>query len=296
MRITVYFMILLLSCFELKAAQFDSFFEQVQEQIALGFLFEAKTQLQQVNITEQDTLSALSIQGLKGYLALQQQNYAEANSLLTDALAQSQKYARPDLTAHFALYLGQLYEQQHRISTARYYYALAMTESHQASDKSLRVSSLCSLAKIAIVEQQWDQAWQFLQQAKSALEKLPKTRSGSQLWLNIGYQALQLHQTEPTQQSYLQTGFDGLYQALTEARYFGLIRIQASSLNYLATLYRQQQPQQAIQLLQEGIRLAHKTEAQDLLIDLYWQLAEIYKTEHQTLPAIEAYRQALKYL
>jgi hypothetical protein len=234
---------------------------------------------------------------LQGYLALQQQDYAKAESILTPALAQAQKNSWPDLTAHFAIYLGKLSEQQQQPTQARHYFDLAVSQAKQATDKSVVVSSLCSLAKLAIADQKFDLAWQYLQQSKTVLNDLAISPISSQLWLNIGYQALQLYQQNTIKNDYLQASFDSLQLALAEAKQFGTHRTQASSLNHLATLYKQQQkPQEAIKLVLEGISAAQKAEANDILIDLQWQLAEVYKIEHQPLLAISAYRQALKQL
>jgi CHAT domain-containing protein len=62
-------------------------------------------------------------------------------------------------------------------------------------------------------------------------------------------------------------------------------------------LYKQQQrPDEAIKLLQESIGIAQKEDTDDLLIDLEWQLGQLYQQQHNTAQAITAYRLAVKHI
>ena len=297
-RIVIFSLIVLFVGYEAQAGPFNESFRQVQEKLALGHLHEARGQLQQLSAAiTNDSYALTALNGLQGYLALQQRDTANAERLLKSALAQAQKQSWPDLAAHFALYLGQLNEQQQQPVQTQQFFALALAQASQAPDQSLQVSSLCSLANLAMADQNFALAEQYLTQGQTLLDGLANNPSSGQLWLTIGYQTLQLYQHNPRQNDYLQAAFSRLQHALTQARDQSQFRLQASSLNHLATLYKhQQQPQEAIKLLLEGIRIAQKTEANDLLIDLQWQLGELYKAENQPQPAIAAYRQALKQL
>lgn len=293
----VFSIILLVNSYVAQAESLDSLLQQVQEKIALGYYYQAQNELQQLAAdTTQSYYNNTAIRGLQGYLALQQHHYNQANTLLNSALAQANKNSWHDLIAHFALYLGQLNEQQQQHTAAEHYFKLALTQADHINDKSLTVSSLCSLAKLALADSKIEMAGQLVQQASLLLKRLPINAANNQLGLTIGYLALELHQQHTTENDYLRTAFDSLYTVQRQAKQLSQNRTEATALQYLALLYSEQQPQEAIKLLLTGISLAQKEEANDILLNLEWQLGKLYKSEQQAMPAIAAYKRALKHL
>jgi CHAT domain-containing protein len=286
---------------EVQAVQeFSSLLQQGQDNIVGGHFREASKQLQQVEATAQEQQDAYTValaQGLQGYIALQHQDYDTAEQQLTAVLAQAKQNSWHDLQARFALYLGQLQDHKHNNQQARAFFEQALLAAEKINDKSLLVSTRYQLAKLLIDEKQTDKAYEQLQQAKTLLETLPANNVSSQLWLNIGYQTSRLFEQNTLQTDYLNAAFDELRKALTQAEHFSQLRTQAAALKHLAGLYKQQQqPTEAIKLLQAGIEIAQKEQADDLLFDLEWQLGQLYKQQQSPQLAIAAYRNALKHL
>jgi len=67
---------------------------------------------------------------------------------------------------------------------------------------------------------------------------------------------------------------------------------------YLARLYQQQRPEEAINLLLAGISIAtaQQENTEDILLDLEWQLAVVYQKQNNLELAIAAFRRAVKHL
>lgn len=250
---------------------FASLLQQGQENLALGHYYEANNQLRRLEelcIQQHDDYTATLAKGLQGYIASQQQDHQLAEQLLTTALAQAQQKNWPDLQARFLLYLGQLQDSHQNKQQARNFFSQALSQALQISDKSLTVSAWYQLAKLSLDENQPKKASEQLTQAKALLDTLPVNAISAELWLNIGYQALRLHQLDTKNAPYLREAFSALHKALAQAEQFTQLRQQASALKYLAQLYKEQRPVEAIKLLQSAINTAQKAEANDLLIDL----------------------------
>jgi CHAT domain-containing protein len=269
--------------------------QQAQDSLAIGHYREAEQQfIQAEQQASGDDL--ILIEALRGYMALQQQQISVAEQKLTTALAQANQVNNHDLAARIHLYLGQLYGHKQDNEQALYHIQQAVIHPEQVQDKALLVSAYYQLASMAIDDHRPPQAWDKLQQAASLMSALPANRSNSQLWLNIGYQALQLYHLSP-QNGYLQAAFSYLNQALTQAKQDQQPRIQAAALKHLASLYKQQQrADEAIKLLSEAISLAQKEDANDLLIDLAWQIGQLYQQQNNLPQAIVAYRLAVQHI
>jgi CHAT domain-containing protein len=284
---------------QLQAETLNSLLEQGQQNLSLGHFYEANKQLQQLeaqSIQAQDDYTATLAKGLQGYIALQRQDNTTAEQLLTTALTQAQAKSWPDLIVRFTVYLGELSERQQNLTQAQHYFSLAQTQADKVADKSFLISSLINQAKLSISTNKPEIAWQQLQQAKTLLDQLTVSQTSSQLWLSLGYQTGQLYELNKKNDCLAQAFYD-LDKALVQAKQFSQLRTQATSLKYLAMLYKQQQrPNEAIKLLLESMQIAQKDNAEDILLDLDWQLAQLYKTQHQPQEAISAYRQALKHL
>lgn len=271
--------------------------QQGQENLESGHYYEAQTQFSQAELQatqQQDAYSLTLVRALQGYMALQRKNDAEALQLLTPALAEAKNNNWYDLSSRINLYLGQLdkHTQDTRQATSHFQQAIAQPD--KITDKALLVSGFYQLAKIALEQHNAQQAWQQLQQAKVLLSALPANQGNSELWLNVGYKNLQLYQLSP-QSSFLAEAFSNLNTALTSARQYQQPRIEAGALKHLATLYKlQQHSNEAIKLLQEAISIAQHADANDALIDLNWQLGQIYQQQKQHSLAIAAYREAVK--
>ncbi len=277
----------------------NALLQQGQENLAAGHFREATLQLQQVEVLageQQDYYTEALARGLQGYIALQRQDYNVAEPVLTAVFEQAKKNAWTDLQVRFALYLGQLHQRQQRPEKALKLFEQAVNLAEKISDKSLFISALYQLATVNIDANNTTQAAEQLQQAAQHLEKVPPSAISSQLWLNIGYQNLRLYQPQTKQQGYLQESFYALNKALTQAKQFAQLRVQASALKYLAQLYKVENANEAINLLLAGISAAQTVEANDLLIDLEWQLGQLYQAKQSTKQAIAAYRRAIKHI
>ncbi len=273
--------------------------QQSQENLALGYFREATTQLQQaeaIAIQQQDVYTLTLIKGLQGYIALQHQDYSVAEQLLTAVYEQAQKNAWTDLEVRFALYLGQLSERKQKHPEAQKFFQQALAHQNDLKDKTLLVSAYYQLANTYLDSQHLQQAGAELDHASALLENLPVNAVSSQLWLNIGYQGLRLHQKNPQQSLYLKKTFYALQKALSQAEEFKQFRTQASALKYLAQLYKEQRGSEAIKLLLAGIHNAQKADANDLLIDLEWQLGQLYQNQQNPNQAMAAYRRAVKHI
>ena len=292
------FMLLASSAF-VQADELDQLLQQGQESLASGHFREAEKQFSgamQKATEQKNTDKLILIQALQGYMALQRQQDMDAERILNTALAQAKQNASHDLVVRIDLYLGQLYEHRQNQPQANYYFKQAVTSPDKVIDKSLLVSAFYQLAKLAIENNNPQLAWQHLQQASTLMKALPANQSNSQLWLNMGYQSLQLYTLSP-QNNFLAEAFADLNTALTLARQNQQPRIQAAALKHLASLYKQQQQSdEAIQLLQEGIRAAQKQEADDLLIDLEWKAGQLYQQQNKPDLAIAAYRRAVNHI
>jgi CHAT domain-containing protein len=295
-RIFVCLLMLFASSAFVHADDTANWLQQGQESLANGHYREAETQFFQAEqhaATQKNTDKLILVHALQGYMALQRQQNAEAEQILTAALAQAKQNANPDLIVRIELYLGQLYENRQNQQQARYYFQQAVLNPDKVLDKSLLVSAFYQLAKLAIATHQPQVAWQHIQQAVLLMPALPDNSSNSQLWLNIGYQSLQLYSLSP-RDNFLAAAFTHLNHALTRATQNQQPRIQAAALKHLASLYQQQsQFDEAIKLLQEGIKIAQKEDASDLLIDLEWKLGQLYQQQNKPDLAIAAYRQAV---
>jgi CHAT domain-containing protein len=273
--------------------------QQGQESLANGHYREAENQFFQAEqhaSTQKNTDKLILVHALQGYMALQRQQNTEAEQLLTAALAQAKQNANSDLIVRIALYLGQLYENRQNQQQARYYFQQAVLNPDKVLDKSLLVSAFYQLAKLAIATHQPQVAWQHIQQAVLLMQALPNNPSNSQLWLNIAYQTLQLYTLSP-HDNFLAAAFSHLNYTLTLATQNQQPRIQAATLKHIASLYQQQQQfDEAIKLLQEGIHIAQQEEASDLLIDLEWKLGQLYQQQNKPDLAITAYRQAVNHI
>jgi CHAT domain-containing protein len=277
------------------SAHADSLLQQAQDNIATGYYREAEQQLQQ--LTASDEYTATAVQGLQGLLALQKQHYGDAAPLLQTAQAQAQQHSWHDLNAHFALYLGELHQKQAKLAQAETDYALALTEASTLNDKALLISAFTHTANLAIVQKQFPAAAAQLQQTESLLITLPVSVNSSQLWLNSGYQLLQLYLATKDSKTYLPAAFSHLNKALAQSRQTQQLRVQTSALKHLATLYQQQSRQaEAIKLLMEAIQLAQQENAQDSLIELEWQIGQLYQADNQPQLAITAYKNAVQHL
>jgi CHAT domain-containing protein len=273
--------------------------QQGQESLANGNYRDAEQQFfqaeQQAN-AQNNADARILVHALQGYMALLRQQNREAGQLLTAALTQAKQSANPDLIARIDLYLGQLYDNRQNLQKARYYFQQAVLTPEKIIDKTLLVSGYYQLAKLAIDSHQPQIAWQQLQQAVLLMQALPVNSTHSQLWLNIGYQTLQLYTLTP-QDNFSAAAFSHLNHALTLAAENQQPRIQTSALKHLANLYQQQQKiDEAIKLLQEAILLAEKEDASDLLIDLHWKIGQLYQHQHKPDLAITAYRQAVNHI
>jgi CHAT domain-containing protein len=295
-RIFVAFLLLANSAW-LHADELNQLLQQGQENLANGYYRDAERQLaqveQQATAQHNNDYLLVLVHALQGYLALQRQQDNDAERLLNHALALAKQHQWYDLTTRINLYLAQLYEHQQNGQQADYYFQQAVANPKKVTDQALLVSAYYQLAKRAIDHHQAQAASQQLQHASTLMNTLPAHSANSQLWLNIGYQSLQLYQLSP-QQPLLTAAFNHLNRALTLARQQQQPRIQAAALKHLASLYQQQQhSNEAIQLLQEGIHLAQQQDASDLLIDLEWKIAELYQQQNNINAAIAAYRQAV---
>lgn len=293
----------ILSLAGLQPAQADNLadlLQQSQDHLALGHYREAQIQLQDAEnqaLQQQDDYHLTLVKALQGYLALQQQDSVLAEQLLSIALKTAEEKSWNDLIARIDLYLGQLYQRQQDTDQAKDYFQHAVSDTAKVTDKSLLVSAYYQLAKLAMTGNHKNQAHQYLQQASRLLESLPISAVGSQLWLNIGYQNLQLFQLAPDNSDYLKSAYQSLTKALEQARQFKQLRSQASALEHLASLYTlQKQPDAAVKLLEESIFLAQQDDAQDILINLEWQLGRIYTSQHKLPLAVAAYRRAVKHI
>jgi CHAT domain-containing protein len=299
LRLIIISFIALFLSIQVQANTLTSLLQQGQESLASGHYREAENQLQQAESLAheaQDNRNITLIKALQGYMALQRQDVVQAEQLLSTALEQAQKNTWLDLVTRIELYVGQFYDREQDRTQAQSYFLDAKKHAEQIHDQTLVVSSLYQLAKLAIENSDAKLAWTQLQQAKTLLTALPINPVSSQLWLNVGYQTLQLHLLAPNS-DYLGSAFDSLDKALTQSKQFKLHRTQASALKHLATMYKQQQrPQEAVKLLLEGISIAQKDEANDVLIDLEWQLGQLYQAGHNQSEAIAAYRRAVKHI
>ena len=296
-RILICFIIVLATAARVQADELDQLLQQGQENIANGHYREAEQQLLQAKLkaTEQNnSYNQVLVQALQGYLALQRQQSKEAEQILITALAQAKQIPVHDLTVGINLYLGQLYEYNQDNKQAMRYFQQAVANPEKVLDKSLLVSGYYQLATLAIENNNPQQAWQQLQQASTLMKALPANPGNSELWLNIGYQNLQLYSLSP-QETFLAEAFSLLNNALTLARQNQHTRTQISALKHLASLYKQQQrTDEAIKLLLEGIVIAQKQDATDLLIDLEGQIGQLYQQQNKSNLAIAAYRLAVK--
>ncbi|MCX7066766.1 MAG: CHAT domain-containing protein [Methylococcales bacterium] len=296
-RIFVCFFVLLASTF-VKADDTPNWLQLGQENLVSGHYREAENQLSQAEqqaTTQKNTDKLILVHALQGYMALQWQQNTEAEQILSTALAQAKQNANQDLIVRIDLYLGQLYEHRKDQKQARYCFQQAVLNPEKVLDKSLLVSAFYQLANVAIKNHQPQEAWQQLQQAIILMQTLSVNPSNSQLWLNIGYQSLQLYSLSP-QDNFLAAAFTHLNHALTLARQNQQPRIQAATLKHLASLYEQQQLDEAIKLLQEDITIAQKEDASDLLIDLEWKIGQLYQQQNKPDLAIAAYRQAVNHI
>jgi CHAT domain-containing protein len=292
----------ILSLFFLSFVEFahaDSLLQQAQDNIASGYYREAEQQLQQLTASSEtsDAYTTTAVQGLQGLLALQKQHYDDAAQLLKTAQTDAQQHAWHDLNTHFSLYLGELHQKQAKLAQAQSDYVSAITEARALNDKALIISALLHAANLAIVQKQFPAAWVHIQQTEALLTQLPVNANSSQLWLNSGYQITQLYLASHDATTYLPAAFSNLNKALEQSRQTQQLRVQTSALKHLATLYQEQSRRaDAIKLLTEAIQLAQKENAEDSLIDLEWQLGQLYKLENQPQLAIIAYKNALQHL
>lgn len=283
-----------------KADELSDLLQQGQESMANGHYREAESQFlkaEQRAAAQQNAYALTLLKALQGYMALQGQHDTEAEPLLLAALEESKKNNWQDLNTRINLYLGQLYQHSQDNEQAGYYFQQAVAEPENIADKALLVSGFYQLAKMAIETHKSQQAWEYLQQAKTLMKALPDNNIvNSQLWLNIGYQGVLLYRRSP-QSDFLADAFANLNTALALARQGRQGRAQSAALRHLASLYKQlHRNDEAIKLLQEGISIAQKEGASDMLIDLEWQIGRLYQQQKQPKLAIASYRHAVKHI
>ena len=299
-RILTCVFILAATTAQVYADELSDLIQQGQERLGNGNYRETENLLskaKQLSTEQQNTYSLTLVNALQGYLALQQQHTATAESVLLEALDQSKKNNWYDLSSRINQYLGQVYQQTQENELADFYFQQSLKDPEKVADKALLVSGFYQLAKIALENRKTKQAWQYLQQAKTLMKNVPANGAvNSQLWLNIGYQGTLLHKLSP-KNNFLLDAFSNLNTALALSRQAQQGRIQAAALKHLAALYKQlHRNDEAIKLLQAGISLAQKEDASDMLIDLEWQLGKLYQQQHNNKLAIASYRHAVKHL
>ena len=288
-----------LSFSNIYAADLTALLQQGQNHIATGHYHDAIHQLKQakkIAIANSDGYNTALITALNAYIDLQQQQSEAAEKSLLSTLEITKKQKWVDLTAKIQLYLGQLNYRQSNSDEAVRYFKKIIEQSETITEKSLLISAYSHLAKVTQEYDSSDKIIDLLKESELVLTALPTNKITAKAWLNLGYRAFSLYQKK-NGNKILQMAYRYLNTALAQSKAFKQLRVQASSLQYLAQLYQQQQRNdEAIKLTEKGIYIAQQQSANDILINLEFLLGKLLQTENKLTEATGAYRRAVDHI
>ncbi|MEN9897116.1 MAG: hypothetical protein RLZZ66_765 [Pseudomonadota bacterium] len=267
------------------AAQATNFDANLQDGLACkqqGLIHQAEQNLLQAQLVAQTPKQQAKAAGELGAIYARLHRYSEAKPLLEQAYQTSQDSQK----AIYANWLGNLYSAQHDSNLANDYYTQAakLAGDDHALALRIKLNSARGLAPSGHLDA--------LKNIRIELDKMAASEEAIRLSLNLGEQAHSL-------------GDEGLslaYEVFEHARTLSVTfsqssRLQAESLNALASLYEdQKRVDDSLRLTWQALALMQNSQERDLLFTLEWRQGRLLRQLQQIESARSAYQRAVEHL
>ena len=280
--------------------QIQTLIQQAETFRANGHLTEAAKLYQQVRIlageSNLNSYAALAT-GLTGYVRFLQQDYVQAETLLTQALQQSIKSDWILQAAIHANHLGNFYAAKGNREKTQVFYQEAKLLAERSMDFALVARIRINQTRLANIDDP-ERAWIMLQELKQSLDTLEPSKEKTALILATSYQILEL-KPYPTidQNKRKQLITELLKQALTLAKQFNQARQVSMSLGYLAG-YEEKlgHVQLGLSLTDQAVAAIQRIDAKDLLLQWEWQRGRMLNALGNEDLALAAYRRSISHI
>lgn len=247
-----------------------------------GLIHQAEQNLLQAQLVAQTPQQQAKAAGELGAIYARLHRYSEAKPLLEKAYQVSQDSQK----ATYANWLGNLYSAQHDSNQANNYYTQAakLAGNDQALALRIKLNSARGLTPSEHLES--------LKNLRSEFEKMAISAEKIRLYLNLGEQARVLGEE----------GLSLAYDVFENARISSVniqqsSRLQAESLNALASLYEDQKRfDESLRLTWQALALMQNSQERDLLFTLEWRQGRLLRQIQQIEPARSAYQRAVEHL
>jgi CHAT domain-containing protein len=248
-----------------------------------GLIHQAEQNLLQAQLAAQTPQQQAKAAGELGAIYARLHRYSEAKPLLEKAYQVSQDSQK----ATYANWLGNLYSAQHESKQANEYYtqAAGLAGDNQALVLRINLNSARGLTPSEHLEA--------LNKLNTQLDAIANTEEKIRLYLNLGEQAHAL-----ASESGLSLAYDAFDKAKTlSINTLQASRLQAESLNALASLYEdQKRVDESLRLTWQALALMQNSEERDLLFTLEWRQGRLLRQTQQIEAARSAYQRAVEHL
>ena len=248
-----------------------------------GLIHQAEQNLLQAQLAAQTPQQQAKAAGELGAIYARLHRYSESKPLLEKAYQVSQDSQK----ATYANWLGNLYSAQHESKQANEYYtqAAGLAGDNQALVLRINLNSARGLTPSEHLEA--------LNKLNTQLDAIANTEEKIRLYLNLGEQAHAL-----ASESGLSLAYDAFDKAKTlSINTLQASRLQAESLNALASLYEDQKRfDESLRLTWQALALMQNSEERDLLFTLEWRQGRLLRQTQQIEAARSAYQRAVEHL
>ena len=268
---------------------------QAQALQVMGFYRRSQKLLESVNqglLPQPD--SQLKVQGLQSLgVALQLiGNLNKSEEVLKQSLTIAQGLSLD--TSDILFSLGNTARDLKQTEVALKYYQQAAANPNKPL---VQVEARLNKLSLHIQESQWEQAFNLLPQIQSQLDNLPGSRSSIYASVNFGKSLSKLMKAPSARVSLNQQAARILARGVKQAETLQDLRAQAYALIQLGNLYEQTgQLNEALELSQQALEIAQKTNASDITYQAAWQVGRILKNQGKYQEAIAAYNSSIKTL
>ena len=247
-----------------------------------GLIHQAEQNLLQAQLVAQTPQQQAKATGELGAIYARLHRYSEAKPLLEQAYQTSQDSQK----AIYANWLGNLYSAQHNNEQANAYYtqAAGLAGDNQALALRINLNSARGLSPSEHLEA--------LKNVRIELDKMAASEEKIRLSLNLGEQAHALGEEG------LSLAYEAFENARTSSAAFQQSsRLQAESLNALASLYEdQKRVDESLRLTWQALALMQNSQERDLLFTLEWRQGRLLRQMQQIEAARSAYQRAVEHL
>ncbi|TVQ44645.1 MAG: CHAT domain-containing protein [Gloeocapsa sp. DLM2.Bin57] len=214
--------------------------------------------------------------------------YQEAEIQLQESLELSQALGLTELVSLNLINLGKLNQHSNNYDQAWQYYQQA-----RESAPNLELNIRAAINQLAIRQEEWAKSQPLINEIAAKIQQLPQQIATIHLRINFAEELLQM-QSESQNNDLI---IAQLTTAIKLAQTLGYTRGEAEGMGRLGLLYEQhQQFTPALTLTQNALLLSQNINATDLNYQWEWQLGRILQQQQQREQSIIAYSQGVKSL